>query len=133
MGVAVAWKSRGQKSVSLSSTESEFYACSETVREILFIVQVLESMGIKVKLPITVHVDNVGAIFLANNQTSGDRTKHIDTRYHFVREYIEDGTIKVVFVKTHLNDADLHTKNVAGELYEKHSRKLICTEVDMKN
>ena len=125
MGIPVAWRSRGQKGVTLSTSEAEFVALSEVVKELKFIIQVLETMKIEVKLPITVHVDNVGAIFMATNHTSSDRTKHVDVRYHFVREIIEDGVVKIKFVRSKENDADLFTKNVHGELYSKHSQKLV--------
>jgi hypothetical protein len=64
--------------VALSSTEAEFYAVSEAVKEILFVVQVLLDVGIPVKTPITVKVDNMGAVFMVNNATSSARTRHID-------------------------------------------------------
>ena len=54
---------------------------------------------------------------LANNQTTSQRTKHVDVRYHFVREYIEDGMIKIIFVKSKDNDADIFTKNLDGEAF----------------
>lgn len=57
--------------VTLSSTEAEYVAFSEMYTEIVFIKMVIESMGLKVKLPIKVFVDNIGAIFLANNTTTG--------------------------------------------------------------
>ena len=63
MGVPVAWKSRAQRSVVLSSTEAEYVALSEVVKEIKFVMQILQSIKIEVRTPITVHVDNVGAIF----------------------------------------------------------------------
>ena len=59
----ICWKSRQQKVISLSSSEAEIYACSDAVKEIKFTYQLLETMGLKVKLPIVVCVDNVGAIF----------------------------------------------------------------------
>jgi hypothetical protein len=127
-GVPVAWRSRSQRSVTLSTSESELVACSELIKEIKFIIQVLTSVGIPVKLPVVCHVDNVGAIFLANNLTTGDRTKHIDVRHHFVREIVEEGIVKIIFIKTADNDADLWTKNVTGELFEKHSNKVVWNE-----
>jgi len=75
-------------------------ALSEAAKEIKFIVQVLLSIGIKVALPVIVHMDNVGAIFMAKNVSMSFRTKHVDVCYHFVREFIEDGFIKIVFVQT---------------------------------
>ena len=125
MGVPVAWRSRGQRAVTLSTSEAELVACSEVVKEVKFILQVLESMKFKVKLPITVLVDNIGAIFMTENVTTSDRTKHIDVRYHFVREYVEEGIVKIIFVRSAENDADLWTKNVTGELYDTHSKKIL--------
>ena len=97
-GVPIAWRSKGMKSVVLSSTEAEYMALSEVVKELKFIVQLLQTMNITVELPITVHVDNVGAIWLSNNRNTGDRTKHIDIRTAFVKEYQEDRIIIIKFV-----------------------------------
>ena len=79
------------KSVVLSTTEAEYMALSEVVKELKFIVQLLQTMNSEVELPITVYVDNVRAVWLSNNRTTGDRTKHIDIRTSFVKEYQEDG------------------------------------------
>jgi hypothetical protein len=69
----------------LSSSEAEFVAMSEAVKEIRFIYYLLSGMGIDVKIPIIVRSDDVGAIFMAENSSSGVRTRHIDTRYHCSR------------------------------------------------
>ena len=61
-GIPSAWRSKGMKSVELSTTEADYMAHSEVVKELKFIVQLLQTMNITVELPITVHVDNVGAI-----------------------------------------------------------------------
>lgn len=119
-GVPVLWRSRAQKSVSLSSSEGEYYALAETAKEVKFIAQLLMSMGIDVMLPIVVYVDNVGAIFMSENASSSNRTKHIDTRYWFVREMHDEGFIKVIFVPTAQNKADTYTKNVSSEVHEVH-------------
>lgn len=94
-------------------------------KEVIFVKQLVASMGITIAFPIIIKVDNVGAIYLANNHTTSQRTKHIDIRQHFVREYIEDGILKVVFVKSEDNDADIFTKNTTEELFNKHSEKLV--------
>jgi hypothetical protein len=122
-GAPIAWKSKAGKCVTLSSTEAEYVAVSEVAKEILFAKQVLESMGIGLILPIIIKCDNVGAIYLSNNHTVGQRTKHIDTRRHFVREYVEDGILKIMFVKSGDNDADIMTKNTTEELHHKHTFK----------
>jgi hypothetical protein len=127
-GVAISWKSKGQKSVTLSLSEAEFVALSEGAKDIKFVVQVLLSMGIPVKLPIIVRVDNVGAIFMAKNVTTSTRTRHV--RYHFVREFVEDGFIKIIFVRTTENTADIFTKNVTGDLYDTHTSGFLGKKKD---
>ena len=77
------------------------------------------------KLPIIVRVDNLGAIFMSDNISVSQRTKHVDVRYRFVQQFSLEGFIKVIFVKTDENDADLFTKNLGSEKYAKHSNKLI--------
>ena len=83
-GFPISWKSKAQPIVTLSSTEAEYVALNETVREVKFVVQLLELIGVKTPKPANVHVDNVGCIFLAKNKTSSERTKHIDMKYHFI-------------------------------------------------
>ncbi len=78
LSVPIVWKSKSQKSVTLPSSEAEFVMLSEVVKDIRFVVQVLELIGVKVKFPIIVWVDNVGAIFIAENVMNSQRTKHVD-------------------------------------------------------
>jgi kynurenine formamidase len=88
-------------------------------------VQVLESLNVKIAKPIIVNIDNVGAIFVAENSSATKHTRHIDARYHFVREYIVDGEIKIIFVMSKKNLADMFTKNVSSEIYEEHIDHLL--------
>ena len=67
---------------------------------------------------------------MAENQNTSDRTKHVDIRFHFIRQHIQEGTVKVEFVKSRENDADLFTKNVNGETFEEHRRKMVCTRAE---
>ena len=124
--VLISWRSKSQKVVSLSSSEAEFYACAEAVKEIPFIAQLLLFMGIPLKLPVEVWVDNVGAIFMSENKTSSSRTRHMDTRWWYVNQLQEeDKLIKVGFVRTAKNVSDVGTKNVTVEVYKAHSGRLI--------
>ena len=61
--------------------------------------------------------DNTGAIFLTNNDVMSQRTKHIDTRHHFVREMISNGEITVKYIRSERNPADLMTKNLGTEKF----------------
>jgi hypothetical protein len=120
LGVPIMWRSKAQRSVSLSSAEAEFCSLSDAAKEIKFVYQILMSMGIAVKLPIIVRVDNVGAIFMTENVSTNSRTKHVDVRYHFVREFVEEGFVKIVFVRSEHNTSDGFTKNVTGDIYDAH-------------
>ena len=124
-GIPIAWRSKGMKSVVLSTTEAEYMALSEVVKELEFIVQLLQTINIEVELPITVYVDNVGAIWLSNNRTTSDRTKHIDIRTSFVKEYQEDGKIIIKFVISEENEADIFTKNTTNVIFQNHQKKLV--------
>ena len=99
-GVPISWRSIQQKSVSLSSSEAEYYAMSESIKEIIFVARLLEAVGMKVKKPMKIRVDNIGAIFMAENTTASPRTKHIDVRAHFIRDCIKNNWITVKKVKT---------------------------------
>ena len=111
--------------MTLSSAKAEYIALPEAAKEIRFVYQLLVTMNIKVTLPIVVRVDNVGAIFMSENASTNGRTRHIDIRYHYVREFIEEGFLKIIFVKTKDNLADGFTKNITGELYGKHSNEYL--------
>ena len=124
-GVPVVWKSKSMKSVVLSTTEAEYVAVSEVVKEIKFLYQMLRSMEIKVPLPIKVQVDNVGAIWLANNSSVSERTKHVDLRAHFVSDMIEDQVIEINFVKSAENDSGILTKNQQGQHFMYAKSKLV--------
>ena len=113
------------KSIVLSTTEAEYMALSEVMKELKFIIQLLQTMNIEVELPITVYVDNVGAIWLSNNRTTSDKTKHIDIRTSFVEEYQEDEKINIKFVKSENNEADLYTKNTTNIIFQRHQKKLV--------
>jgi hypothetical protein len=79
LDVPVCWRSKSQKGVTLSSTEAEYVAISEAVKEFKFIYYLLCDFHIKVNLPIIIKTDNIGAIFMAENSLIGVRTRHVDT------------------------------------------------------
>ena len=119
------------KSVVLSTTETESMTLSEVVKELKFIVQLLQTMNIEVELPITVYVDSVEAIWLSNNCTTSDRTKHIDIRTSFVKEYQEDGKIIIKFVKSEEDEADIFTKKTTNVIFSNHQKKLVCDKANV--
>ena len=82
-------------------------------------------MKINVALPIVVNVDNMGAVFMSENINMMGRSKHIDVRTKYVNEYVQNGVLKIVNVKSEENDADIFTKNLGSELHGKHAVKFI--------
>ena len=79
----------------------------------------------KVNLPMLVLIDNIGAIKMLDMKTRKCRTKHVDTRYHWIKEFIDDEIVQVKYIKSVDNTSDICTKNLPPNLFEKHSSKLI--------
>lgn len=111
-GTPVYWSSRKQKIVTLSSTESEYVAASSATQELIWYRQLLIELGIPLNSSIPLLVDNQSAIALASSHKTNARTKHIDVRYHFIREKVEDGTIALEYVPTDEQLADVMTKSL---------------------
>ena len=130
-GIPVIWKSKSMKSVVLSTTEAEYVAVSEVVKEIKYLYQMLRSMEIKVPLPIKVQVDNVGAIWLANNSSVSERTKYVGLWTHLVRDVIKDQVIEINLVKSVENESDIMTENQQGQHYMYAKSKLVYTVQEM--
>ena len=79
----------------------------------------------KIQTPIVVRVDNVGAIFMSENVAISPRTKHVDIRYRFLREFVYDRFLRIIFVKSEDNVSDIMTKNTTGEIHKRHVKMLI--------
>lgn len=128
-GAPVAYKCAGQRFVTNSSAESELGAATACAQDMLFVMRVLESMGLKVKLPMILEVDNKGAIDWVNSWTVGGRMRHIDVRHAFLRDLREDGLIEVKWISGLENSSDILTKNLPGPAFEKHAQALCgCDE-----
>lgn len=123
-GGPVSWTSRVQKTVALSSVEAEYMALSTATQEALHIKQLLESVEINVN-GVVLYCDNQGAIKLAANAQYHPRTKHIDIRYHFIRQYVDSGVILLKWVDTKAMLADQFTKPLQGEIFSRLSGTLM--------
>ena len=110
IGAPINWASRKQDCVSLSSTEAEYVALSDGCRVLLWIKRLLEDFGVKTCTPINVHEDNQSCIKLVLNDRTGRRSKHIDTKYNFVKDLSRSKKINLVYCPTDVMVADLLTK-----------------------
>jgi len=128
-GAPVVMRSIGQKIIALSVTEAELIALAQVVQEMLYVMRILESMHLKVAKPMIVESDNKGAIDLCNSWTVGGRTKHIDTRYYFLRELKEEGVLIFNWISGKINSTDMFTKNLPNPLFTKHAG-YYCTDED---
>lgn len=125
----ISWGSERQKSVSLSTTESEYVAGSQTVKEMIWIVQLLRNLGRNIGKPL-LNMDNQSALKLIRNPEFHKRTKHIDVRYHFIRERYEDGFFDLKYVNTHEQLADIFTKPLPRIQFELLRSKLNIVPLD---
>lgn len=121
-GSPVMFKSSTQKTVALSVTEAELYAAVLCAQDMLYVMHVMESMGLKVAKPMVLECDNKGAVDLANNWSIGGRTRHIDVRQTFLRELKEEGILIVKWIPGSENDSDMFTKNLEGPLFERFAQ-----------
>ena len=109
-GGAVIWASRLQATVALSTVEAEYMALAAACQELLFLRQQLESFGLPMTQPLQMFEDNKGCIALATNAVTTHKTKHIDIKYHFVRQCVASKKVKLVWVETTHMLADILTK-----------------------
>lgn len=113
-GAAISWHSKRQEIVAVSSTEAEYIALSTTVKEMLWVAQfVREVSNINIQ-PANIFCDNTSTIKLATSDAYRERTKHIDVRYHHIRDAVEKGKITVEFISTNDMVADALTKALNG-------------------
>jgi hypothetical protein len=111
----IAWSSRRQATVSASTTEGEYIAISEAGREIMWLRELLETLGYR--QPTTMlHCDNQGAIALTQKPSSHPRTKHIAIRHHQknIREWVDMGMIQLAYTESKAQKADVLTKSLPG-------------------
>ncbi|KAJ0809226.1 putative RNA-directed DNA polymerase [Helianthus annuus] len=130
-GGAVAWSSKKQKIVTLSSTEAEYVAATTCACQVLWMRAVLEDFGMKIKGSTTIKCDNMSTIKLSRNTVFHGRCKHIGVRYHFLRDLVKDGTIVLEHCGTRDQVADVMTKPLKKDIFEVMRKKLgMCSVKD---
>jgi hypothetical protein len=120
----VAWSSRKQPIVTLSTTEAEFIAAAHCVCQGIWLKRILDSVGLKQKQCLTVLCDNSSTIKLSKNPVMHGRSKHIDIRFHFLRNLSSEGSVELVHCASKDQLADVMTKALSLPLFEKF-RKLL--------
>jgi hypothetical protein len=119
----VSWASKKQNLVALSTAEAEYIVAGHCCAQLLWIRQTLRDYGYKLS-KISLLCDNESAIRMADNLVEHSRTKHIDIRYHFLRDHQQKGDIKIAYVSTHNQLADIFTKPLDEKTFSKLRNKL---------
>jgi hypothetical protein len=127
----VSWTSRRQSVVAQSTLEAEYIALSQACREAAWLRKLVVELGVyKPDYRILIRVDNMGAISTSNNPEQHERTKHFDIRYHYTREEVAAGRVKLAFVRSADNVADGFTKPLPKPAHERFvSRLRLCENV----
>ena len=106
----VSWSSKRQHIIALSSTESEYITQMHAAKEAIWMKNFVNEIRGPQGKAIGIYCDNQGAIALAKDNKFHSQTKHIDLRYHFIREAVEDNKIRFEYIPTDKNVADIFTK-----------------------
>lgn len=118
-GTIITWSSKRQATVALSSCEAEYIAETEAAKEAIWLRRLLQHFNYLGPITVTIKGDNRGALALAKNPEFHARTKHIDIRYHFVRQKVEEGLVELEWTGTAANIADGMTKPLGRAVFDK--------------
>ncbi|XP_059221638.1 uncharacterized protein LOC131996193 [Stomoxys calcitrans] len=128
-GGSISWACRKQTCVSLSSTEAEFISLSEACKEAIWLRRLLSDMKIIQTSPTIIYEDNQSCLKLIKEEKLSNRTKHIDTKLHFVKDHIKKKDVECNYCPTESMVADIMTKPLKPPLFAKF-RKSIGIELD---
>lgn len=118
-GAAICWSSRKQDIVTLSSTEAEYVAATSSACHSVWLKGILQELGVESCECIDIMCDNSSAIKLSKNPVMHRRTKHIDVRYHYLRDLVNEGAMRLLFCGTEDQVADIMTKPIKLDQFEK--------------
>ena len=124
-GDPVSWSSKKQRVVALSTCEAELYAESAAIQEVLWLRGLMEELGLTTQTGSLVYGDNQSTLAVSHNGVKGERTKHVDVKYHFVTETVERGEVQLRWVPTTQQQADIFTKALAAPVFELFRKQLM--------
>eukprot|EP00253_Pinus_taeda_P018875 PITA_18875 len=125
---AISWASKKQSIVALSTTGAEYVAATAATCQAVWMRRMLRSLGQKQAKVTVIFCDNSSAIALSKNSVFHKRTKHIDTRFHYIRELVNNGEIVLEHYRTQEQFADILTKPLDQKSFEFLRKCLGMTE-----
>ena len=117
-GGAIAWSSKKQQTMALSTTEAEYITTTHAAKQVLWHQSLYNKLNFKLPMTSTIFIDNQAAISISHHPEFHACTKHININYHFLCDLILDKTINMVYVNTKDNLADLFTKGLAQTTHQ---------------
>ena len=126
-GDPISWSSKKQSTVALSTCEAELYAEAAAIQEVLWLRGLLKELGLHSQVGSIVHGDNQSAIAVTKNGIKGERTKHVDVKYHFVTETVDRGDVQLKWIPTAEQQADIFTKALPQPTFELLRTQLMAT------
>ena len=131
-GCPILWCSKLQTEIALSTTEAEYIALSQAIREVLPLMELMKELDVILKINISkpdffcqVFEDNRSTIAVAESKKYTPRTKHIALKYHHFRRYVQDKTIRIQPIDTKEQTADIFTKPLDFPTFSYLRKKLI--------
>jgi hypothetical protein len=123
---AITWSSKKQSCIALSTMEAEYVACLAAVQEAVWLRRFLQHLEIvrDALNPVTIHCDSMAALAYAKDPKYHGRTKHIDIRYHYIRDMIAQKEVVLKHISTSRMVADPLTKPIARDVFQAHVRSL---------
>jgi hypothetical protein len=129
----VSWCSKKQSVIALSSCEAEYVAGSLAACQANWLQSLLSEMNIIADITVVLKIDNKSAINLAKNPVSHGKSKHIETRFHFLRDQVTKGKLKLEYCSTDNQQADILTKAVKRDQFLKLRREMGVVSFDSLN
>ena len=132
-GAAVSWRSCKQSCVALSTAEAEYVALAAAAQEAVWLQHLICELQNEPPRKIEILEDNQSAICLAKNPQSHGRTKHVDIKYHYIRDQVESGNIKLVYCPSEKMVADILTKGLPVSQFVKLRKLAGVSEHTLRN
>ncbi len=117
-GDPISWASKKQRTVAQSTCEAELYAEGAAIQEVLWLRGLMSELGLHVQLGSLVYGDNQSTIAVSKNGVRADRTKHVDVKYHFITQTVDDGIVRLKWIPTTEQQADIFTKALTAPVFE---------------
>ena len=122
---SIIWRSMMQRSQALSTAEAKYIALCAATQDSVFLIQMLQELGMPINEPIAIMEDNQACIQMAGKDMASPKLKHVDIRYHYVRTMLHEGKIRLIHCPTFHQAADILTKPTDSLTFFRHRATLM--------